>query len=65
MAILTRSELEGARWQGQRLRALNFGPIEPSTGIGVTVRKDWHPTYLQRMFLEFLREHAIRQAHGN
>jgi LysR family transcriptional regulator, regulator for genes of the gallate degradation pathway len=55
MAILTKSELEPARQQGQRLEALNFGPIEPSTAIGVTIRKDWQPTYLQRIFLEFLR----------
>jgi LysR family transcriptional regulator, regulator for genes of the gallate degradation pathway len=61
MAILTRSELEVARRQGQRLRALNFGPIELSTGIGVTVRRDWHPTYLQRMFLEFLRKQTKPQ----
>jgi hypothetical protein len=31
-AILTQSELEVACQQGQRLKALNFGPIEPSTG---------------------------------
>jgi LysR family transcriptional regulator of gallate degradation len=45
-AILTQSELEVACQQGQRLKALNFGPIEPSSAIGVTIRKDWHPTYL-------------------
>ncbi|MBV9199255.1 MAG: hypothetical protein JOY83_05850 [Alphaproteobacteria bacterium] len=60
-AILTQSELEVACQQGQRLKALNFGPIEPSSAIGVTIRKDWHPTYLQRMFLEFLRGQTIRQ----
>ena len=62
MAILTESELEAARQQGQRLEALNFGPIEPSTAIGVTIRKDWRPTYLQRTFLEFLRGQTMRQA---
>jgi hypothetical protein len=62
MAILTQSELEAARQQGQRLKALNFGPIEPSTAIGVTIRKDWHPTYLQGIFLEFLREQTRQQA---
>src|SRR5215469_6263719 len=62
MAILTKSELAVAREQGQRLAALNFGPIEPSTSIGVTIRREWHPTYLQRMFLEFLRGQTIRQA---
>ena len=61
MAILTRSELAVARQQGQRLEALNFGPIEPSTAIGVTIRKDWHPTYLQRIFLEFLRGQTMQQ----
>jgi DNA-binding transcriptional LysR family regulator len=60
MAILTRSELEAARQQGQRLEALDFGPIEPSTAIGVTIRKDWHPTHLQRIFLEFLREQTMQ-----
>jgi LysR family transcriptional regulator of gallate degradation len=60
MAILTQSELEVDRQQGQRLEALNFGPIEPSTAIGVTVRKDWHPTYLQHIFLEFLRGQTLR-----
>ncbi|MBV9373936.1 MAG: LysR family transcriptional regulator [Alphaproteobacteria bacterium] len=60
-AILTQSELEVACQQGKRLKALNFGPIEPSSAIGVTTRKDWHPTYLQRMFLEFLRGQTIRQ----
>ncbi|MBV9686219.1 MAG: hypothetical protein JO096_03295, partial [Alphaproteobacteria bacterium] len=60
-AILTQSELEVACQQGKRLKALNFGPIEPSSAIGVTIRKDWHPTYLQRMFLEFLRGQTIRQ----
>ena len=54
-AILTQSELEVACQQGQLLKALNFGPIEPTTAIGVTIRKEWRPTYLQRMFLEFLR----------
>lgn len=62
MAILTQSELEAARQQGQRLESLNFGPIEPSTAIGVTIRKDWHPTYLQAMFLEFLREQTRQRA---
>jgi DNA-binding transcriptional LysR family regulator len=62
MAILTQSELEAARQQGQRLEALNFGPIEPSTAIGVTIRKDWHPTYLQGIFLEFLREQTMQPA---
>jgi DNA-binding transcriptional LysR family regulator len=62
MTILTRSELEVARQQGQRLEALRFGSIEPSTAIGVTIRKDWHPTYLQRIFLEFLRGQTIRHA---
>jgi LysR family transcriptional regulator of gallate degradation len=61
MAILTQSELEIARQQGQRLKALNFGSIEPSTAIGVTIRKDWHPTDLQRIFLEFLREQTMWQ----
>jgi DNA-binding transcriptional LysR family regulator len=60
MAILTRSELEAARQQGQRLEALDFGPIEPSTAIGVTIRKDWHPTHMQRIFLEFLREQTMQ-----
>jgi LysR family transcriptional regulator, regulator for genes of the gallate degradation pathway len=60
MAILTLSELEAARQQGQRLGALDFGPIEPSTAIGVTIRKDWHPTYLQRVFLDFLRGQTMR-----
>lgn len=58
MAILTQSELHVAHQQGQPLQALNFVPIEPSTAIGVTTRKDWHPTYLQSMFLEFLRGDA-------
>jgi LysR family transcriptional regulator of gallate degradation len=62
MTILTQSELEVARQQGQRLEALPFGSIEPNTAIGVTIRKDWHPTYLQRIFLEFLRGQTIRQA---
>jgi LysR family transcriptional regulator, regulator for genes of the gallate degradation pathway len=62
MAILTQSELEVDRQHGQRLQALNFGPIEPSTAIGVTIRKDWHPTYLQRIFLEFLRGQTMRRA---
>jgi LysR family transcriptional regulator, regulator for genes of the gallate degradation pathway len=62
MAILTESELEAARQQGQRLEALNFGLIEPSTAIGVTIRKDWRPTYLQRTFLEFLRGQTMRRA---
>jgi LysR family transcriptional regulator, regulator for genes of the gallate degradation pathway len=61
MAILTQSELEIARQQGQRLKALNFGSIEPSTAIGVTIRKDWHPTDLQRIFLEFLRGQTMWQ----
>ena len=51
IAILTQSELHVAHQQGQPLQALNFAPIEPSTAIGVTTRKDWHPTYLQCMFL--------------
>ncbi len=62
MTILTQSELEVARHQGQRLEALRFGSIEPSTAIGVTIRKDWHPTYLQRIFLDFLRGRTIRHA---
>jgi DNA-binding transcriptional LysR family regulator len=62
MAILTQSELEVDRQQGQRLEALNFGPIEPSTAIGVTMRKDGHQTYLQRIFLEFLRGQTMQQA---
>jgi LysR family transcriptional regulator, regulator for genes of the gallate degradation pathway len=60
IAILTESELAVAHRQGQRLKALNFGPIEPSTAIGVTIREDWHPTYLQHKFLEFLREHSSK-----
>jgi LysR family transcriptional regulator, regulator for genes of the gallate degradation pathway len=40
MTILTQSELHVAHQQGQRLEALNFGPIEPSTAIGVTIRRD-------------------------
>jgi LysR family transcriptional regulator, regulator for genes of the gallate degradation pathway len=62
MTILTQSELEVAHQPGQPLRALNFAPIEPSTAIGVTTRKDWHPTYLQRSFLEFLRGPIVSQA---
>jgi LysR family transcriptional regulator, regulator for genes of the gallate degradation pathway len=56
MTILTQSELQVAHQPGQPLRALNFSPIEPKTAIGVTTRKDWHPSSLQRLFLEFLRE---------
>jgi LysR family transcriptional regulator, regulator for genes of the gallate degradation pathway len=61
MTILTQTELQVAHQPGQPLRALNFGPIEPSTAIGVTIRKDWRPTYLQRTFLEFLRGQTVRQ----
>ena len=53
MAILTQSELEVDRQQGQRLDALNFGPIEPSTAIGVTIRKglasDLSTTHIPRI----------------
>jgi hypothetical protein len=28
----------------------------------VTIRKDWHPTYLHGIFLEFLREQTMQQA---
>jgi LysR family transcriptional regulator, regulator for genes of the gallate degradation pathway len=62
MTILTQSEVRVAHQPGQSLRALNFAPIEPSTAIGVTIRKDWHPSYIQRLFLEFLREQSLRQA---
>lgn len=62
MAILTRSELQVGDQQGSRLKALNFGLIERSTAIGVTTRRDWHPTYLQRKFLEFLREQPLQRS---
>jgi LysR family transcriptional regulator, regulator for genes of the gallate degradation pathway len=62
MTILTQTELQVAHQPGQPLRALNFGLIEPSTAIGVTIRKDWRPTYLQRTFLEFLHGQTVRQA---
>jgi LysR family transcriptional regulator, regulator for genes of the gallate degradation pathway len=62
MTILTQSELQVARRQGSDLTALNSDPIEPSTGIGVTIRKNWHPSYLQRMFLDFLREETLQRA---
>lgn len=59
MTILTELELQVAHQSGQPLRALNFASIEPSTAIGVTTRKDWRPSYLQCLFLEFLREHTM------
>jgi LysR family transcriptional regulator, regulator for genes of the gallate degradation pathway len=61
VTILTESELHVAAHQsGQLLRALNFASIEPSTAIGVTTRKDWRPSYLQRLFLDFLRAQTMR-----
>jgi DNA-binding transcriptional LysR family regulator len=62
MAILTQSELQVARQQGQPLQTLCTAPIEPSSAIGVTTRKDWHPTRLQRRFLEFLRSQTMQLA---
>lgn len=62
MAILTQSEVRVVKRQGQPLQALKSVPIEPSTAIGVTTRKDWHPTRLQRLFLDCLRGERIRRA---
>jgi LysR family transcriptional regulator, regulator for genes of the gallate degradation pathway len=58
MALLTQSELAFEQRLGNQLVALNYKIDEPPAALGVTCRKNWEPTRLQRTFLEFLREQA-------
>ena len=58
MAILTRSELALDQRLGNQLTALNYDINEPPAALGITYRKHWEPTRLQRTFLDFLRAQA-------
>lgn len=55
ISLLTRSELALDQRLGNQLAPLNYEVDERPAVIGVTTRKDWEPTQLQRMFLDFLR----------
>lgn len=65
IALMTRSELSLDQRLGHQLTALNYKVDQPPANIGVTTRKDWEATQLQKMFLSFLRaqgEHLASQA---
>jgi len=64
IAILTRSELAFEQSLSNRLVALNYVLDEPPAALGVTYRKNWEPTRLQRTFLEFLRQQAKKRLGG-
>jgi DNA-binding transcriptional LysR family regulator len=58
MSILTRSELALDARLGSQLTALAYELDEQPAALGVTVRRQWEPTRLQRTFLEHLRIRA-------
>ncbi|MCX8475945.1 MAG: LysR family transcriptional regulator [Sphingomonas sp.] len=41
---------------------LNFGPIEPSPSIGITMRSNWLPTQIHLDFIELLRRNVAGNA---
>lgn len=59
LALMTRSELAIDRRLGNVLVAIDFPLDEPPAQIGVTMRRDWEATRLQRTFLDFLRSSRI------
>lgn len=61
MSLLTRSELALDQRLGNNLAALDFLVKGPDAVMGVTVRKQWEPTRLQRTFLNFLRSQTAAQ----
>ena len=62
LTILTQCELLFDRRLGHNLTALNFDPINATAEMGVTTRRGWLPTQLQRSFLQSLRWQALQQA---
>ncbi|WP_206240285.1 LysR substrate-binding domain-containing protein [Novosphingobium terrae] len=55
IAVLTRSELLLAEELGDRLAALDFGPLETESCVAMITRRGWLPTRLQTAFAHALR----------
>lgn len=55
LAILTRSELALDARLGGQLSALDYHIDHPPALIGLTVRRNWEPTPIQTILLDFLR----------
>jgi DNA-binding transcriptional LysR family regulator len=62
LTVLTQCELMFDRRLGHNLTALNVDPISTTAAMGVTTRRGWLPTRLQRAFVESLRWQALQQS---
>lgn len=62
LTMLTQSELMFDRRLGHNLTPLNFAPLNATAEMGVTTRRGWLPTKLQRTFLQSLRWQALQQS---
>lgn len=58
IAIMTQSELDLEKKLGDRLVALDVGPLKPESHLAVTTRRGWLPTQLQLAFARCLHSHA-------
>lgn len=59
LALMTESELALDARLGNKLAALDYEIDQPPAMIGLTMRKFWEPTPLQRHFLDFLRARSL------
>ncbi|MBC2666651.1 LysR family transcriptional regulator [Novosphingobium flavum] len=55
LAILLRSELELSRSLGNHLVELNYAVERAPLQMGMSVRREWRPSAVQREFMNFLR----------